>query len=159
VETIACKIVPFSGLPDSGYSYSAEHQALVGEVEAIIEHWQPTLSWLKAWEITVVPVPENEEDWPLQLATYYFVRKAQLQVKASAGIPEIVRIFPPGEYSLELLVLHELCTLLFERIRQSFIPHCNACGSAVGAAMMEQEEELVSWRVARALLAPAGSSA
>jgi hypothetical protein len=83
---------------------------------------------------------------PARIESSFYTRHATLFVKAGAKQSPIADYLPPGEYSLDLIVLHELCHLLFEGWRA----HIPAGPDLV--PVMITEEEKITWELSRTIL-------
>ena len=84
-----------------------------------------------------------------------YVHGAQILVKPDPLSVADKNLFPEGEYTLELLVLHELCHLVLDALRtHSNNVICDLDDESIrqASSVLETETEIVAWHMARALL-------
>ncbi len=132
--------------------YTEEHLNLCRHVQDLVEKWR-WLPWLNGWTLDVEPIDHVDgEDWEMRIETLQLVRYGKIQVTPNVEDPDTKYCFPIGEYSVELVVVHELCHILFEDIRGHALYFHNVMNQSF-YNVLDIEEEKCVWALARTLLA------
>lgn len=132
---------------------SKEHLALIKEVESYVTKWQPRLPWLDGWSVKVRPEPPGEGSWTMHIETGSYVKSAIISVRENANTAD-ARTFMEDDYSVELVVIHELCHVCVEPLRNVFWNWTTEDGMVpepAHLAITDAEEPCV-WAMCRALL-------
>jgi hypothetical protein len=133
-------------------SFTPEHLDLCRQVQDLVEKWR-WLPWLAGWTLDVEPIDSVDgEDWEMRIETLQLVRYGKIQVTPNVEDPDTKYCFPIGEYSVELVVVHELCHVLFEDIRGHALYFHNIQNQSF-YNVLDIEEEKCVWALARTLLA------
>lgn len=131
-----------------------EHEDLVAEVRDLIAKWQPRMRWLDGWTVHARPIAAGCGNWTMRIDSASYIRSAVIEVRPEADVDRDG--FLPDEHSLELVVVHELCHVLFEGLRACALNQAADPDDEVGLAIhrfMVDAEEVAAWSLARTLAA------
>ena len=137
------------------FAPTPEHIAIIDEARTFLTKWKPRLPWMAAWHVIFMPIPDNNQEWGMKIDIASFVHGAQLLIKPNPLAAGDKHLFPDGEYTLELLVLHELCHLAIDPLKTHNINVISALDDESirqAVSVLESEEETVAWNMARALI-------
>lgn len=129
------------------WSPTDDHLALCAEVEQLVTKWRERLPWLTGWKITVEAVPIESDDYRMSIVTTPSLKGAIIQV-CEGVTDDDSEFFHDDEYTLELVVLHELCHVLMEPMR---IVTMGWDDDLRLTRMFNQEEETAVWTLCRTL--------
>lgn len=137
---------------DPSWEPNERHALAVDQVRQLVAKWEPRLPWLSGWKLKVRPIPEGHGEWSMRIDTALYVKIATLEVRESVLEPDDIL---DDEHSVELMVLHELCHILFEQGRYVFMNWLVVEEEIPQPALlaMQDAEETSVWSLARALLA------
>lgn len=133
-----------------------DHLAEVREVEKYVKKWKPRLWWLRNWDITVVPIPDDmEPEAYIRIACASYIQTGRIEVRQGLSSNATLIEFLGDEFSVELVTVHELCHVLLDDLYSLFMNWVENDIGLPQAAMSSYRDldEKAVWNMSRTLLA------